>query len=178
MRYAGRRLLSTTSSKLTSVSTAHLEKFPPKESLYHPPVDGSPPKNFSPTVWASLQPPPPSALSAFAHRIGLSSILSSTDVIQRVCTHQSFLQLHDAYCPRDPKPRTNAQLATSGNALLGLFGAEYLHAAYPYLPTRVLMAAVSAYVGTSTCANVAREMGATPLLRWHRRVRVIWQSHA
>ena len=170
MRYAQKRFVSIT-TKSRSVSTAHLEKFPPKESLFKPPLEGSPPKPFAPGIWASLQPPPPTALSAFAHRIGLSSILSSTDIIQLVCTHQSFVPLHEAYYPRDPKPNSNARLATVGNAVMGLFASEYLHASYPYLPTRVLKAAVSAHVGSLTCANVAKEMGATHLLRWHRTVR-------
>ncbi|KAG6381624.1 hypothetical protein JVT61DRAFT_223 [Boletus reticuloceps] len=52
---------------------------------------------------------------------------------------------------------------------MGLFASEYLHASYPHLPTRVLKAAVSAHVGPLTCASVAQEMGATPLLRWHRQ---------
>ncbi|TFY73580.1 hypothetical protein EWM64_g10432, partial [Hericium alpestre] len=55
-----------------------------------------------------------------------------------------------------------------GNSLLGLFAAEHLNTSYPHLPTRALKAAVSAYVGPMTCASVAREMGAAPLLRWHR----------
>lgn len=54
---------------------------------------------------------------------------------------------------------------------MGLFASEYLHASYPYLPTRVLKAAVTAHVGPLTCASVAQEMGATSLLRWHRTVR-------
>jgi len=53
---------------------------------------------------------------------------------------------------------------------MGLFTTEHLHASYPHLPTRVLKAAVSAHVGPLTCANVAQEMGAIPLLRWHRQV--------
>jgi large subunit ribosomal protein L44 len=169
MRYAQKRLISTT-SRLSSLSIANIEKFPPKESLFKHPVEGSPPKHFSPSVWASLQPPPPSALVAFAHRLGLQSVLSSTDIIQQVCTHPSFLTLHATYYPQEERPRCNAQLATVGNAVMGLFAAEYLHASYPYLPTRVLKAAVSAQVGTSTCARVAQEMGATSLLRWHRTV--------
>ena len=57
-----------------------------------------------------------------------------------------------------------------GNALLGLFAAEFVNASYPHLPTRVMKAAVSAYVGPNTCAGVAKEVGAAPLLRWHRTV--------
>jgi large subunit ribosomal protein L44 len=47
-----------------------------------------------------------------------------------------------------------------------------VHASFPHLPTRVLKAAVSAYVGPLTCAAVAKEMGAVPLLRWNRTVSV------
>jgi large subunit ribosomal protein L44 len=69
---------------------------------------------------------------------------------------------------------TNAHLGTLGNALMGLFATEYVHASYPYLPTRVLKAAVTAHVGPLTCSNVAQEMGAVPLLRWHRTARLMF----
>ncbi|KAK7017594.1 hypothetical protein R3P38DRAFT_2983962 [Favolaschia claudopus] len=49
---------------------------------------------------------------------------------------------------------------------MGLFATEYVNATYPYLPTRVLKAAVTAHVGPQSCANAALEMGAVPLLRW------------
>jgi large subunit ribosomal protein L44 len=62
-----------------------------------------------------------------------------------------------------------------GNALLGLFAAEFVNASHPHLPTRVVKAAVSAYVGPNTCAGVAKEVGAAPLLRWHRTVRLFQQ---
>jgi large subunit ribosomal protein L44 len=169
MGHAQRKLAST-AAKLTSVSISHLPKFPPRESLIKPPVEGAPPQHFSPSTWASSQPPPPSALNAFAHRIGLSSVLTSPEITQQACTHQSFITLHGIQHPRAPSHKSNAQLASLGNALMGLFASEYLHISYPYLPTRVLKAAVSAHVGTLTCANVAQEMGATPLLRWNRTV--------
>ena len=66
--------------------------------------------------------------------------------------------------------RSNANLAALGNSLLGLFASEFIHSSYPHLPTRVLKAAVSAYVGPLTCSNVAREMGVPQLLRWNRPV--------
>ncbi|KAF8636422.1 hypothetical protein AX17_003604 [Amanita inopinata Kibby_2008] len=162
MSHVQRRL----ASKLASVSTANLSKFPPKDALF---VRREVPKQpFSPETWAILQPPPSSALSAFAHRIGLENVLTSIRVIQQACTHPSFLSICRQQYPSAPLPATNAQLATLGNALMGMFAAEYLHAAYPYLPTRVLKAAVTAHVGPLTCASVAQEMGAAPLLRWHR----------
>ncbi|PFH51885.1 hypothetical protein AMATHDRAFT_2592 [Amanita thiersii Skay4041] len=157
-----RRLLS----KLASVSAANLQRFPPKDALFV--KKQIPTQPFSPESWAILQPPPPSALSAFAHRIGLHNVLSSTPLIQQACTHPSFLHIFSQLNPHSPPPSTNAHLAVLGNALMGVFAAEYLHAAYPYLPTRVLKAAVTAYVGPLTCASVAQEMGAVPLLRWHR----------
>jgi large subunit ribosomal protein L44 len=168
MGHAQKRFVST-AAKLASVSTANLGKFPPKEALFvHREIPKAP---FSPETWASLQPPPSSALSAFAHRIGLASVLTSVDIIQQACTHPSFLILHRQQYPHQPQPATNAQLAPIGNALMGLFASEYIHASYPYLPTRVLKAAVTAHVGPLTCASVAQEMGAAPLLRWHRTVR-------
>jgi large subunit ribosomal protein L44 len=78
---------------------------------------------------------------------------------------QYLARLHD---PNAPQLATNAHLGALGNALLGLFATEYINASYPYLPTRVLKAAVTAHVGPLTCSNVAQEMGAAPLLRWHR----------
>ncbi|KAG9312989.1 ribonuclease III domain-containing protein [Chiua virens] len=155
-------------SKL-AVSAAHLTQFPPREAI----VRQAGKIIFDPQSWAALQPPPPSALSAFSHRIGLGSIVDSPDTIRRACTHKSFVSLHAKYYPSSPVPPTNADLAALGNSLMGLFTAEYLHTAYPHLPTRVLKAAVSAHVGPLTCASVAQEMGATPFLRWHRQVRAL-----
>jgi large subunit ribosomal protein L44 len=166
MGHVSKRLYSS-ASKL-AVSTSQLKQFPPKEAILRP--DSGKPNFFDPESWATLQPPPTSALTAFAHRIGLANVLSSADVVRRACTHKSFVNLHAKYYPSSPTPPTNANLATLGNALMGLFASEHLHAAYPHLPTRVLKAAVSAHVGPLTCASVAQEMGAVPLLRWHRQV--------
>ena len=161
MGHVSNRLYST-ASKL-AVSTAHLSHFPPREAVVS--------QAFDPHSWAALQPPPPSALTAFSHRIGLGAIIASPDTVRRACTHKSFLNLHAKYYPSSPAPPTNADLVALGNSLMGLFASEYLHVSYPHLPTRVLKAAVSAHVGPLTCASVAQEMGATPLLRWHRQVR-------
>ncbi|KAG6854254.1 hypothetical protein C0991_008947 [Blastosporella zonata] len=156
----------TTAAKLASVSTAHLPRFPPREAIYKETEIPKPP--FAPEAWAATQPPPPSALSAFAHRIGLSSVLSTPESVLRVCTHSSFPALQIQLAPHQRKAESNAHLAPLGNALLGLFASEFIHAAYPHLPTRVFKAAVSAHVGTLTCAAVAQEMGAAPLIRWNR----------
>lgn len=158
-----RRLVST----IASVATGHLAKFPPSKAILH---QGKQPV-FQPEVWALLQPSPPSALSAFAHRIGLGAVLGSTELIQQACTHPSFLPLHEVHSEEPTKLSSNAQLAVVGNSLMGLFATEHIQTTFPYLPTRVLKAAVTAYVGPLTCASVAQEMGATPLLRWHRTPR-------
>ncbi|KAH0582748.1 hypothetical protein H2248_010662 [Termitomyces sp. 'cryptogamus'] len=163
---AAQKRLVSTAAKIASVSTAHLPRFPPREAIFKHSEIPKPP--FAPETWASTRPPPPSALSAFAHRIGLASVLSTSDSVLRVCTHSSFPTLQQQFAPDERKVQTNAQLAPLGNALLGLFATEFIHTAYPHLPTRVLKAAVSAQVGTQTCAAVAQEMGAAPLLRWHR----------
>lgn len=97
--------------------------------------------------------------------------MPSADVLQQACTHPSFVSLHSQQHPDQPLPATNASLATLGNSLLGMFATEFVNSSYPHLPTRVLKAAVSAHVGPTTCANLAREMGVTPILRWHRTVR-------
>ncbi|KAG6909043.1 hypothetical protein DXG01_002318 [Tephrocybe rancida] len=163
---AVQKRLVTTAARLVSVSTAHLPRFPPKDAIYK--ATEIPKAPFVPETWASIQPAPPSALSAFAHRIGLGTVLSTPETVLRICTHSSFRSLQMQLAPHERKAETNAQLAPLGNALLGLFASEFVHAAYPHLPTRVFKAAVSAHVGTLTCASVAQEMGAAPLLRWHR----------
>lgn len=166
-RHVTKRLY-TQLAKVPTVSTSHLPKFPPKEAIYS---DSPSAKPFSPEIWAQLQPPPPSALSAFVHRIGMNNVLGADlETVQLACTHSSFVPFHKHYHPQQAVV-SNAQLAHTGNALLGMFGAEHVHATYPYLPTRVLKAAVTSFVGPASCAAVANEMGATPLLRWHRTVR-------
>ncbi len=175
MGYAQRKVVNT-ASKLAHVSSQHLKALPPKHSLLAasraPGAPGAPPAVFDAQSWAASQPPPRSTLAAFAHRIGLGNVLPSTDVIQQACTHPSFLSLHSQQHPNQPLPVTNASLSTLGNSLLGMFATEYVNSSFPHLPTRVLKAAVSAHVGPTTCANLAREMGVTPILRWHRAVRV------
>ncbi|KAG6890097.1 hypothetical protein C0995_012047 [Termitomyces sp. Mi166 len=167
---AAQKRLVSTAAKIASVSTTHLPRFPPREAIFkHSEI---PKPSFAPETWASTRPPPPSALSAFAHRIGLASVLSTPEIVLRVCTHSSFPILQKQFAPHEHIAPTNAHLAPLGNALLGLFASEFVQAAYPHLPTRVLKAAVSAHVGTQTCAAVAQEMGAAPLLRWHRSERV------
>ncbi|KAF5388622.1 hypothetical protein D9757_004780 [Collybiopsis confluens] len=168
MGHAQRRFASTASKLASSLSTAHLQKFPPKELLFTKGKEIPTAPSVEPETWASLQPPPPTALSAFAHRVGLASVFDSPQVIQQVCTHSSFLRLLKQHKPHEQAPATNAHLAAIGNSLMGLFATEYVRATYPYLPTRVMKAAVTAHVGPLPCANVAQEMGATPLLRWHR----------
>ncbi|CAL1714696.1 unnamed protein product [Somion occarium] len=163
--------LASTAAKLASVSVSTLKQFPPKEAVVPKAPKTSPSKQphfFHAETWASLQPPAPAALTAFAHRIGLASIIPSPDIIQQACTHPSILTLHEQFRPSETKPAVNGNLETLGNSLLGLFATEYVNSSYPHLPTRVMKAAVSAYVGPTTCANIAREMGASPLVRWHR----------
>jgi len=124
---------------------------------------------LTPEIWSQLTPPPPEALSALVARIGLRNVLPDLDSVQQACTHPSILALHARHAPADSAiPSTNQVASSIGNALMGMFATEYLHAAYPHLPTRVMKAAVTAYVGRATCAAVAREMGAAPLLRWNR----------
>ena len=169
MGYAQRKV-ATTASKLAHVSAQHLKALPPKHSLAASRASGAPPAVFDARSWAASQPSPRSTLAAFAHRIGLANVVPSQDVIQQACTHPSFVSLHSQQHPDQPLPATNASLAVLGNSLLGLFATEYVNSSYPHLPTRVMKAAVSAYAGPTTCANLARELGVTPILRWHRSV--------
>ncbi len=163
MGHAQRRFLSI-AAKLPSVPLSSLRSFPPEGAL------ATSSSTFSPETWAALQPPPPSALSALSHRIGLGSLLQVPE-LEQACTHPSVLPFFAQRHPNQKPPPANGNLSTLGNALLGLFASEFVAASYPHLPTRVVKAAVSAYVGPNTCANVAKEVGAAPLLRWHRTVR-------
>lgn len=168
MSHPQRRLLST-AAKFASVPLSSLRSFPPKEALA-----SSSSSTFSPEVWTALQPPPHSALSTLRHRIGFGSVLQIPE-LEQACTHPSVLPLFAKHRPHQKPPPANGNLSTVGNALLGLFAAEFVNASYPHLPTRVIKAAVSAYVGPNTCAGVAKEVGAAPLLRWHRTVRLFQQ---
>jgi hypothetical protein len=165
MSHTQRRLASA-ATKLASVPLSSLKKFPPKEAL-----TASSSSTFSPETWAALQPPPPSALSALSHRIGFGSALQIPE-LEQACTHPSVLPLYAKRHSNQKPPPANGNLSNLGNSLLGLFASEFVVASYPHLPTRVVKAAVSAYVGPSTCANVATEVGAAPLLRWCRTVRL------
>jgi len=169
MQHAQKRLASTavqTVKRSTTIPLSSLRSFPPPQALA---ASSSKSQTFFDTEsWAAIQPPPVSALTAFAHRIGLGNVLTSPDIIQQACTHQSIIPTYSKLHPNKPLPLTNANLSTMGNSLLGLFASEYIHALYPHLPTRVLKAAVSAYVGPTTCASIAKEMGAASLLRWQR----------
>ena len=147
--------------------------FPPAEALKKPKYNEP---ELAVAKYAQLQPPDTSALVAFAHRIGIASVFSAEDdmpaLVRQVLTHPSFAPFHLSHYPDDAPPPTNASLAVTGNSLLGLFATEHVHASYPHLPTRALKATVSAYVGPRTCQAIAREIGAAPLLRWARTVRV------
>ena len=171
MQHAQKRLASTATKSLNpTIPLSSLRSFPPPQIFA--PSSSKSQAFFDTESWAAIQPAPVSALTAFAHRIGLEKVLTSPELIQQACTHQSIIPLYSKLRPNKPIPLTNANLATLGNSLLGLFATEYVHALYPHLPTRVLKAAVSAYVGPTTCASVAREMGANSLLRWQRTVSI------
>lgn len=77
------------------------------------------------------------------------------------------------YFPASREVDSQATLSTLGNSLLGMVATEYLHLRYPNLPTRVLKAAVSGYVGTLTLSNVAFTLGfgAKGIMRWNKNAR-------
>lgn len=165
---------ASSAAKLATVPLSQIPKFPPKGAASHPP-SGTPSAStkwgdWDPHTWSELQPPPRSALTALRHRVGLGNVLSDEE-LELACTHPSYLPFYAKHNPDKQALQANGNLATLGNSLLGLFASEFLHTSYPHLPTRVLKAAVSAYVGPQTCANVAKEIGAAPLLRWRRTVR-------
>ncbi|KAF9453517.1 60S ribosomal protein L3 [Macrolepiota fuliginosa MF-IS2] len=166
--------LVASAARIPAVAASVLPAFPPQHALYQ--NSDVPKPAFDTDAWAAAQPPPPSALVAFAHRLGLAAVLSKPDLVQQACTHPSFVPLHRQFYPDDPRPATNAQLSPLGNALMGMFASEFVRVAYPYLPTKVWKAAVTAYVGPTVCTSVAQEMGATPLVRWQRTPRTVTQA--
>ncbi|KAJ9479504.1 54S ribosomal protein L3, mitochondrial [Pseudozyma hubeiensis] len=108
---------------------------------------------------ANLQLDPAAAVSGLAKKQGATAL----DAAQFLTT------------PKDAQGvEHHAALATVGNSLLGMLATEHLHLRYPNLPTRVLKAAVSAYVGPSTLSDVASELGlaAQNILRWNKQSRV------
>jgi hypothetical protein len=160
--------LAKKASQIASTSASVVRKFPPREAVFSPSAH----TNFLPETWANLQRASEASVSAFVHRIGLSRVLTDLDEVRLACTHSSYPPFYAMHNPKEPPIRSNANLASLGNSLLGLFASEYVHSSYPHLPTRVMKAAVSAYVGPLSSSNIAREMGAQPLLRWNRPVRV------
>ncbi|ADV21257.1 hypothetical protein CNC05030 [Cryptococcus gattii WM276] len=101
--------------------------------------------------------PPPTALSALASRLALPPSAPLHAALLACLTHPSYRsqQLDSA----ELAAQTNELLATLGNSLLGLFASEHLSAVYPYLPTKPLQHAVTAYVGPASCLSVARSLG-------------------
>jgi len=172
MQNAQRRLASTataTARKLKpTIPLSSVRTFPPPQAVT--PKDSKSPVLFDSDAWAASQSLPPAALTAFAHRVGLEKLGTNPKLIEQACTHESITLPHSKLHPNQPPPLTNTNLAVLGNSLLGLFATEFVHASYPHLPVRVMKAAISAYVGPTTCADVAREMGAAPLLQWYRAV--------
>jgi large subunit ribosomal protein L44 len=156
----------SSSSRIRKVQAS---RTPPPQTTKLP-SDPSSSSTLTPEIWGALQLPADAALHAFANRIGLGSVLISTERIQQVCTHPSFVPFFSHYNPTHPTSTlpSNGTLAVLGNSLLGLFAAEHLHVSYPHLPGKAIKAAVTAFVGPTTCATIAREFGANPLVRWRR----------
>ncbi|KAJ7583147.1 hypothetical protein C8J56DRAFT_953182 [Mycena floridula] len=167
-------------SQLASASTSHIKQFPPKvlvagsgkasDAKGKPSAQGKP-ETLDAETWAELQPAPSSALSAFAHRVGLGGVLGEDGkTLLQLFTHPSFLPFHQTHLPHLPVPLSNGHWETLGNGLMGMFAAEHIHVTHPFLPTRVFKAAVTAHVGGLACASVAREMGAGGggMVRWRR----------
>ena len=166
------RCVTTASTKPPSI--APTRPFPPPEGLSSHRTGAI----FDAKIWASLQPSPASALSALAARLRIPVVSDETaksavtlPLLAQAVTHPSFVTLHQGYYPHELPPAHNGLLAALGNSLMGLFATEWITATYPHLPTQVLKAAVSAYVGPATSSSVAREWGAVPLVRWQRIVR-------
>jgi large subunit ribosomal protein L44 len=161
-RLAGVRQLVT-----STVRCMRQPHFPPRELNPRVIRDASEPL-VDPNIWLSVQLPPESALAAFAHRAGFGDILDHPSKVLQACVHPTFVPYFEHHTNPSSPLSHNGSLSPLGNTLLGLFAAERLHLTYPHLPTRVLKAAVTGFVGSTTCAAVARSLGATPLVRWRR----------
>lgn len=107
--------------------------------------------------------PPPTALSALAARLSLRPSPALQSALLACLTHPSYTPAPEPHAaPEHAAPtakETNELLATLGNSLLGLFASEHLSTIYPYLPTKPLQQAVTAYVGPASCLSVARSLG-------------------
>ncbi|ELU40162.1 60S ribosomal protein L3 [Rhizoctonia solani AG-1 IA] len=150
--------------------------FPPPEGL----SSNSDSATFDAKLWASMQPPPASALSALAARLRLSVASDANSdntitlpLLAQIVTHPSFVDLHQRHYPHEAPPAHNGLLAALGNQLMGLFAMEWIVTTYPHLPTNVVKATVTAYVGPTTSAMIAKEWGVAPLVRWMRKVRAL-----
>lgn len=110
---------------------------------------------------ADLQLEPSATVSGLAKKAGSNAL----DAVQFL-SQQGAVEHH-------------AALATVGNSLLGMLATEFLHLRYPNLPTRVLKAAVSAYVGPQTLADVGAQLGLAGqgILRWNKEARVATQAN-
>ena len=109
----------------------------------------------APPPLESLPSPPPSAaltsakLSALHARLSLPPRLP-LQTLARALVHPSA----------DPDPAfNNAALARLGANLLGYYTTEHLLCHNPRLPVSVLYAAISAYIGPTALATIAREWG-------------------
>ncbi|GAA95238.1 uncharacterized protein L969DRAFT_101491 [Mixia osmundae IAM 14324] len=132
-------------------------------------------------LFALQVPPPTSALSALAARIGGLELNASNAahlaLLEQCCIDPSFwarvaqvepllplrsqsTKAYSNYC--DPSRSDNAELATLGNSLLGLFTAEHLSVMHPHLPTLATKAALTLMVGPRTCADIALSWGIAP----------------
>ncbi|WVN90334.1 uncharacterized protein L203_105570 [Cryptococcus depauperatus CBS 7841] len=111
--------------------------------------------------------PPSTALSALASRLSLSPSGPLQTSLLTCLTHPSYFAQQNEENESEifsedgsPIPReSNELLAALGNSLLGLFASEHLSTLYPYLPTKALQNAVTAYVGPSSCISVGRGLG-------------------
>lgn len=108
-----------------------------------------------PTDYTSFPSPPPSR----AHSSARLSALHARLVLPPRLPLETL-----ARCLIDPSADTNpnfnnASLAILGDDLLGQYTSEAILCRYPRLPTKVTVAAMSAYCGSKTLAAVMREWG-------------------
>ncbi|KAK4702468.1 DNA-directed RNA polymerase III subunit RPC3, partial [Phenoliferia sp. Uapishka_3] len=135
-------------------------------------------------VYTFTTPPPISAISALASRLALStrdksshhshSLSNSLPLLEQALIHPSFWTgVSTLPSPPNGTTRTftlyhdaqkshNASLSALGNALLGTFASELILSNFPTLPTRVVEAACTKYVGPKSLAAVAGAWGVAP----------------
>ncbi|BEJ15634.1 hypothetical protein CspHIS471_0502390 [Cutaneotrichosporon sp. HIS471] len=151
-------VLSRTVSAVSAVWQRRLAKTPLRRAIVAPVRALS----TTPAVFKQRRLPPAedpynhTALAALLSRLSLPPSDKLQASILTCLTHPSFA---NAQGEETADLETNELLSNLGNSLLGLFASEDIAARYPNLPSTALSSAVTSYVGPTSLASVARDLG-------------------